>query len=138
LLHDLVSKASVIGFLVNPGDPNADADLQQAQAAAGAFGQKLIVGKASAESEIDAAIANFVEQKVAGFVVDTEPFLADKREKIVALAARYALPAVYQLRAFAAAGGLASYGTSIADANRQLGVYTSARIAGAIIMTAQK
>jgi ABC-type uncharacterized transport system substrate-binding protein len=92
LLHDLVSKASVIGFLVNPGDPNADADLQQAQAAAGAFGQKLIVGKASAESEIDAAIANFVEQKVAGFVVDTEPFLADKREKIVALAARTRCP----------------------------------------------
>ena len=84
----------------------------------------------STEGEIDAAFASFVEKKVAGLLVDTEPFLADKREKIVALAARHGLPAVSQLRAFAAAGGLASYGTSITDANRQVGVYTGRVLAG--------
>lgn len=122
--------ATVIGVLVNPKDPNADPDAQEAQAAASAFGQKLVIGGASTESEIGAAFGSFVQQKVAALFVDTEPFLADQRDKIIGLTAQHALPAVYQLRTFAAAGGLASYGTSIADANRQLGVYTGRVLTG--------
>ena len=130
LLHDLVPRAEVVGLLVNPNDPNSKPDMQDAQTAASVFGQKLIVGEASTENEIDTAFARLTTQKVQALLVDTEPFLADNRDKIVALAARYSLPAVYQLRAFAVAGGLASYGTSIIDANRQLGSYTARVLAG--------
>jgi putative ABC transport system substrate-binding protein len=130
LLHDLVPKAAAIGFLVNPEDPNAKPDTAEARVAANSFGQELVVGEASKESEIDGAFASFAAHRIGALFVDTEPFLADRRGKIIALAARYALPAVYQLRAFVAAGGLASYGTSIADANRQLGVYTGRLLTG--------
>jgi putative ABC transport system substrate-binding protein len=130
LLHELVPKATVIGFLVNPNDPNAEPDTRGAQTAANALGLHLVVAKASTESEIESAFTTFVHQQVAALLVDTEPFFTDQRTKIVALAARHALPAVYQLREFAAAGGLMTYGTSITDANRQLGVYTGRVLKG--------
>jgi putative ABC transport system substrate-binding protein len=75
-LHDMVPKAAVIGFLVNPKDPNADSDTREVQAAADVFGQKLVVAKASTEGEIDSAFATFVERRIAALFVDTEPFLA--------------------------------------------------------------
>jgi ABC-type uncharacterized transport system substrate-binding protein len=130
LLHELVPKAAVIGFLVNPNDPNAESDTRGAQTAADAFGLKLVVAKASTASAIESAFTTFVQQQVAALFVDTEPFFTDQRANIVALAARHALPAVYQLREFAAAGGLITYGTSITDANRQLGVYTGRVLKG--------
>jgi putative ABC transport system substrate-binding protein len=130
LLHELVPKATVIGFLVNPNDPNAESDTRGAQTAADAFGLKLVVAKASTASAIESAFTTFVQQQVAALFVDTEPFFTDQRANIVALAARHALPAVYQLREFAAAGGLITYGTSITDANRQLGIYTGRVLKG--------
>jgi putative ABC transport system substrate-binding protein len=130
LLHEVVPKAAVIGFLVNPKDPNAEPDTREAEAAVDVFGQKLVVAKASTESEIDSAFATFVQQRVAALFLDAEPFLMDQRVKIVAFATRHALPAVSQLREFAAAGGLVSYGTSITAANRQLGVYTGRVLKG--------
>src|SRR5437763_6019549 len=130
LLHDLMPNATVIGFLVNPKDPNAETDTREAQAAADVFGQRLVVAKASTESEIDAAFTLFAEQRVAGLFVDTEPFFTDQRIKIVSLAAQHALPAIYQLREFADAGGLITYGTSITAANRQLGTYTGRGLYG--------
>ena len=105
-------------------------DTTEAQAAVDVFGQKLVVAKASTESEIDSAFATFVQQRVAALFLDAEPFLMDQRAKIVAFAAQHALPAVSQLREFAAAGGLVSYGTSITAANRQLGVYTGRVLKG--------
>lgn len=130
LLHELVPKATVIGCLVNPKDPNAEADTQEAQIAADALGQKLIVGKASTQTEIDLAFESFAQQQVGALFVDTEPFFTDQRTKIVALAARNRLPAIYQLREFVAAGGLMTYGTSITEGNRQLGVYTARVLQG--------
>jgi putative ABC transport system substrate-binding protein len=130
MLHELVPKATVIGFLVNPNDPNAESDMTGARTAADAFRLKLVVAKASTESEIDTAFTTFVQQQVAALFVDTEPFFTDQREKIVALAARHALPAVYQLREFAVAGSLMTYGTSVTDANRLLGVYTGRVLKG--------
>jgi ABC-type uncharacterized transport system substrate-binding protein len=130
LLHDMVPKAAVIGFLVNPNDPNAEPDTREVQAAADVFGQKVVVAKASTQGEIDSAFATFVKQRAAAVFVDVEPFLMGQRAKIVALAARHALPAVSQLRMFATAGGLASYGTSLTAANRQLGVYTGRVLKG--------
>jgi len=130
LLHELVPKATVLGFLVNPNDPNAEPDTRGAQTAADALGLHVVVAKASTESDLEAAFTTFVHQQVAALLVDTEPFFTDRRAQIVARAARHALPAVYQLREFAAAGGLMTYGTSITDANRQLGVYTGRVLKG--------
>jgi putative ABC transport system substrate-binding protein len=123
LLHELLPKAIAIGFLVNPHDPNTESETKDAQAAAKVFGQNLVVVEASTESDLDAAFTNLVHHNVAALVVEPDPFFADQATKIVAIAARHSLPAVYQLRKFAAAGGLASYGTGIAEANRQVGVY---------------
>jgi putative ABC transport system substrate-binding protein len=131
LLHELVPKAAVMGFLTNAHDPNAESDTREAQAAADAIRQKLVVVKASTESDLDVAFSTLVQQRVAALFVDTDPFLTDQRTKIVALAARHALPFVSQLREFAAAGALATYGTSITGANRQLGIYTGRILKGA-------
>ena len=103
LLHELVPMATVIGFLVNPKDPNAESDTRGAQAAADAFGLHLVVAEASTASDIESTFTIFVHQQVAALFVDTEPFFTDQRAHIVALAARHALPAVYQVREFAAA-----------------------------------
>jgi putative ABC transport system substrate-binding protein len=131
LLHDLLPHASILGLLVNPNDPNAVSDINETQRAVDSFGQTLVVGKVSTVGEIDTAFVMFAAAGVQALFVDTEPFLADQRDKLVALSARNKLPAVYQLRSFAVAGGLASYGTSITDANRQLGNYTARVLTGA-------
>jgi putative tryptophan/tyrosine transport system substrate-binding protein len=131
VLHDLVPSAGTIGLLVNPKDPNAEPDARETQAAVIALGKRLVIARAGSEGEIDAAFPNLVQQGVAALIVDTEPFFTDQRRRIVALAARHALPAVYQLREFVQAGGLISYGTSITDANRQLGVYAGRVLRGA-------
>jgi len=130
ILHDLVPKAGLIGFLINPKDPNAESDTREAQAAADVFGQKLVLARASTEDEIESAFTTFLRQQVTAVFVDTEPFFTQQRVKIVALAAQSALPTVYQLREFVAAGGLISYGTSIANANREVGVYTGRILKG--------
>ena len=130
LLHQLVPKAAVIGFLVNPKDPNAEGDIKDAQAAANAFGLKLVVGKAGTKDEIDSSFETFGEQKVSALFVDAEPFLLDEHKRIIALAIRHAVPVVSQFRAFAIDGGLASYGTSLTDANRLLGVYVGRVLKG--------
>jgi putative ABC transport system substrate-binding protein len=130
LLHDLVPQAKTVGILVNPNDPNAESDAEGAQSAAKKFGQTLFVAKARTVDEIDSAFAELADKQVTGLFVDTEPFLADRRDQLVSLAARYNLPAVYQLRTFASAGGLASYGTSINDANRQVGSYAGRVLKG--------
>jgi putative ABC transport system substrate-binding protein len=130
LLHSLVPTTGVIGFLVNPKDPNAETDSKDAQAAASSLGLKLVVGAASTESEIEASLATFAQQHVGALFVDAEPFLLDNRNKIIALAVRAAVPIVSQFRLFAEDGGLASYGTSLTDANRLLGVYAGRILKG--------
>ena len=130
ILHELVPKVATIGFLLNPNDPNAESDMRGAQKAADALGLKLVFAKAGTVGEIGSAFTALVRQKVGALFVDTDPFFALHRATIVALAARHAMPAIYQLREFAAEGGLITYGTSITDANRQLGVYTGRVLSG--------
>jgi putative ABC transport system substrate-binding protein len=130
VLHELVPNATVIGFLINPQDPNAEPDATEARAAADKLGLKLVVANASTESEIDSAFTSLGEKRLEGLIVDTEPFFAGQRAKIVALAASHGLPTVYQLREFVAAGGLISYGTSLIAANRELGLYTGRVLKG--------
>ncbi len=130
LLRELVPKADAIGFLVNPNNAVAELDTSDAQAAATALGQKLIVLKVGRESDIDTAFTTIAEQRGDGLLQQVDPFLQSRRSQLVALAARYALPAIYERRDFVAAGGLMSYGTSLSDALRLVGNYTGRLLKG--------
>jgi putative tryptophan/tyrosine transport system substrate-binding protein len=123
LLHQLMPKASVIGVLVNPNRPAYEGELRELQAKAGDMKLKLVVQKAGAEGEIDAAIEALTRQKVGALLVTADPFFNSRRAQVIALVTRYAIPAIYQWREFAAAGGLMSYGPSIVAAYHQAGVY---------------
>jgi putative tryptophan/tyrosine transport system substrate-binding protein len=130
LLHEVVPSAASVGFLVNPTNPNVASDTRDVQAAADALGQKLVVVKASTSNEIDAAFAAAVQQGVAAFYVNADPFLSSRRDQLIALAARHALPTIHWQRDYAVAGGLMSYGASTADANRQVGIYVGRILKG--------
>jgi putative ABC transport system substrate-binding protein len=131
LLRELVPAAIAIGFLVDPTNPASETETSDMQSAADALGRKLLIVKASTESELDAAFAIFVQQRIDALIVAGEAFFLNRRGQLVALAARHAIPTMYHLREMAAAGGLMSYGTSIRDAYRQAGVYTGKILKGA-------
>jgi putative tryptophan/tyrosine transport system substrate-binding protein len=131
LLSELVSQARVIALLVNPNNVNAEGMIGDVREAARAKGVQLPILKAGTESEIDAAFASLVELQAGGLVVGSDPFLSSRREQLVALAAEHAVPAIYEFREFAAAGGLISYGTSLTAAYRQAGIYAGRILKGA-------
>jgi putative tryptophan/tyrosine transport system substrate-binding protein len=131
-LHELVPNAPNIAILVNPKNTlQAEIELRDVPAAARALGLQVIVLRASDESTIDAAFTITAEQGIEALLVASDTFFFSRRNQIVALAARYAVPAMYQLREYVKAGGLMSYGTSLADAYRQLGMYTGKILNGA-------
>jgi putative tryptophan/tyrosine transport system substrate-binding protein len=129
-LHELVPKASVIGFLINPNYQGSAREAVPVQAAARAIGRQLVVLNASDERGIDAVFATLAQQQVGALLVDADALFVSRRDQLVALAARHSMPAIYDLRDFVAAGGLMSYGTSLADAYRQVGVYTGRILKG--------
>ena len=131
LLHQLKPSARLIGVLVNPNRPGVEANSKELQAAAEAIGCKLVFQNAGPEHALDAAFDRFAEQRVDAVVVTADPFFNFRRPQVVALAARHAIPAVYQWREFVADGGLMSYGPSIADAYHQTGVYAGRILKGA-------
>jgi putative ABC transport system substrate-binding protein len=130
LLHEAVPAASVIGFLVNPNLPYAEVGVRDLEAAARAMGQQVRVLRAASEREFDAAFATLSEQRIGALVVGGDPFFNSRRDQLVALATRHAVPAIYENREFAAAGGLMSYGADVADAYRQVGVYAGRVLKG--------
>jgi putative ABC transport system substrate-binding protein len=130
LLRQLVPKATLMAMLVNPGSPDTDAEQRDIQAAAQAIGQQLIILDASSDRDIETAFATFVQRGAGALIVGTGAFLFSNRERLVALAARHALPAIYADREAVAAGGLMSYGPSIVDAYRQVGVYAGRVLKG--------
>jgi putative ABC transport system substrate-binding protein len=130
LLQEFAPTAKVVGFLVNPNDPNLSSQLNQAREATNALGHKLIIANATTERDLESAFAMLAHERVEDLFVQVDPFFTDRRAKITALAERYSLPAIYALREFVDAGGLMSYGTSISDANRQLGVYVGQVLKG--------
>jgi len=131
LLRELVPKANVIAFISNPNTPYAESEAGKAQEAARSFGQQLHVVRAGTAQEIDAAFATLVQLRAGGLLIGTDPFFSSRREQFVALAARHAVPAIFDLREFATAGGLLSYGASITEAYRQAGIYTGKILSGA-------
>jgi putative ABC transport system substrate-binding protein len=130
ILHELVPKAMKIGVLVNPRNPNAPTIITELQTAAGVLGLQIHIVNAATEGEFVAGFTTLVQQQAGALVVAADPFFNDQREALVALAAQHALPAIYEWREFAAAGGLVSYGTILSDAYRQAGVYTGRILKG--------
>jgi len=122
LLRQLMPKAGMIGYLLNPNNPNREFD--NVQTAARSVGQQIFVLNANDGREIDDAFATIAQQRVAALLVASDPLFFDRRDQLVALAARQAIPAIYYLRAFPQAGGLLSYGNSLTDMYRQVGTYT--------------
>ena len=130
LLHELAPNAVEIAVLVNPTFASAEAITDDMQAAANALGLKLHILHASTEHDLDVTIASIVQVPARALIVTSDPFFLSRRNRVVSLVARHALPAIYQFREFAVAGGLVSYGANLADGYRQVGVYAARIIKG--------
>ena len=130
LLREVNPNAGLIAMLVNPKSPDSETQVRDVQAAAHAIRQQIVVLNASSEHDIETAFAALVQNRAGALLVGSDPFLTDRRDQLVALAARHAIPAIYQWREFAAAGGLMSYGTSLTDAYRHVGIYTGRILKG--------
>jgi len=130
LLRQLVPKATTIAMLVNPNSPNTEAERRDVQAAALAIGQQLVIFDVGSDHDIERAFATLARRGGGALLVGAGEFMFSNSERVVALAARHALPAGYSQREYAMAGGLMSYGTSITDAYRQAGVYAGRILKG--------
>jgi putative tryptophan/tyrosine transport system substrate-binding protein len=131
ILHQLVPQAETIAVLLNPNFPLYERQLRDVQEAARARGLKIHVLRAATDREIDAAFETVAREHIAAITVAADPFFDTRRDKLVALAARHAVPTMYHFREFAAAGGLMSYGIDNRDVYRQIGVYAGQILRGA-------
>jgi putative tryptophan/tyrosine transport system substrate-binding protein len=130
LLHELIPAATLIGVLVNPYAPSIATQLNDVHSAARALRQQVHIVNAGNEREIDAAFVMLAQRKVAAVLVSANAYFISRRDQIVTLAAQHAIPAIYEQREFAAAGGLMSYGTIITDAYRLMGDYAGRILKG--------
>jgi ABC-type uncharacterized transport system substrate-binding protein len=130
LLHELVPTATTIAVLINADYSPAKNQLQEVQEAAARLGVQILVLRANAETDLDAVFADLVRQRAGALLVCAYPFFFSRRQQLVVLAVRHAVPAIYEWREFAAGGGLMSYGTNINDAYRQMGVYAGRILKG--------
>jgi putative ABC transport system substrate-binding protein len=130
LQHELVPSATIIAMLVNPTNPNAEPVSRQLQAAAQSLGLEMPVVRVSTERDLDTAFASLVRLRAGALVIGADAFFTSRSEQLAALALRHAVPAIYQGREFAAAGGLMSYGGSLAAQDRLAGIYTGRILKG--------
>ncbi len=130
VLYELVPNASVSAFLLNPHFGDAVLQAQAMQAAARSLGHRLVVMQASTDAQIAANFATLSRDRIGALVVQNDAFFDSQRSQIIALASRNLIPAIYHIREFPAAGGLMSYGASLADAYRQVGVYAGRILKG--------
>lgn len=131
LLREVVPRAKVIALLVNPNFPVADFQVANAQEAVRSMGLELEILRAGTDQEIDAAFEIVAQQRIPALSVSADPYFDTRRSKLVALAARYAIPAMFQFREYAEAGGLMSYGIDLSDVYRQVGDYAGQILKGA-------
>jgi putative tryptophan/tyrosine transport system substrate-binding protein len=130
LLRQLVPQATSIGFLLNPSYPPSEDQLKDAEEAARAMRQQVYVLRADTDDDIDEAFETVTRRSIPALAVAAAPFFDTRRAKLVALAARHAVPTMYHFREFAEAGGLVSYGIDPADVYRQVGIYTGRVLKG--------
>lgn len=130
LLRELVPNAALIAALVNPTFPTTINQTKELHKAADKLGQRIQIINASSEPEINAAFASVKQLQAGAMLVAADPFFASRRDQIVSLATKYAIPAIYEQRAFTAAGGLMSYGTNLPEGYRQAGIYTGRILKG--------
>jgi len=130
VLHEAVPKTDLIGLLVNPSNPSSDSDIKAAEAAAASLGHKVILVRASEQSNLETAFATLIEQRAGALLVTADLFFFSQIDQIVALAARYQLPTLCAYRDCPDAGGLISYGVNVADAHRLQGVYAGRILKG--------
>ena len=130
LMQQLLPANTSITVLINPDNPNADIDMPELQDAARTLGQSIGFVKARSEAEIDAVFGMLGERRASALLVNTDPFFLARRGQFVSLAARHGIPAIYAQREFVTAGGLISYGASLADAYRQVGIYAGRILKG--------
>jgi putative ABC transport system substrate-binding protein len=130
LLSQMVPQASLIAMLVNPGSPQSERLVKDAQAAASAIGRQVFAVHASTERDFDTAFGTIAQRQAGALLVSNDIFFNSMRDKLVALAASYRVPAIYEFREFAAAGGLMSYGNSLTDVIVKMG-FTPAKFSGA-------
>jgi putative ABC transport system substrate-binding protein len=131
LAREFTPQAAAIGFLVNPNNANYQIYMREADEAAKALGQKIIVLHAGTENECDAAFAELARQQAGALIVESDPFFNEITVHLVVSAARLSIPVVFSRREFTVAGGLLSYGSSATEAYRQLGIYTGRILNGA-------
>jgi putative ABC transport system substrate-binding protein len=130
LARELVPKAAVIAFLLNPNNPNTEIRLRDVQEAGRAIGQQVRILYASSEQHFDTVFATLVQERIGALVVADDTMFVNRRGQLTALAARHAVPAIYQPREFTVAGGLMSYGPSPTDNYRNAGIYTGRILKG--------
>ena len=130
LLRELVPNGATIGMLVNPASPDSDFEMRDIQDAARILGRQIHILTASSDADFDGVFATLVKQQVGALIVAADAYFSGRRGRIVALAARHGVPAIYDRREFPDAGGLISYGHHRADAYRQLGIYTGRILKG--------
>jgi putative ABC transport system substrate-binding protein len=131
LLHELVPAAVRVGLLVNPRVPQTETVTRDVAAAASAIGLQIDVVEASESREIEAAFRTLVRNRADALVIGADPFFANRRLQLATLATRHAIPAIFNIREYAEAGGLMSYGTSLIETYRQVGIYTGKILKGA-------
>jgi len=130
LLRELAPKARLIGFLANNENPSADSDTTDVRTSASALGQQIHVAAASTDADLEPVFVTLVQKSVGALLVASDPLLFTNRNHIAALAAKYAIPTIYDRREVVAEGGLISYGPSFADVNRQAGNYVGRILKG--------
>jgi putative ABC transport system substrate-binding protein len=130
LIRELLPKAELIALLVNPTSPVAEPQTRDAQAAADALGLKLSVLSAVTENDFDQVFATLIQRRADALFISADPFLSSRRERLVALSARHAIPTLYEIREFAEAGGLMSYGTVLREGYYKGGIYAGRILKG--------
>jgi putative tryptophan/tyrosine transport system substrate-binding protein len=130
LLHEMAPRADPIAVLVDPNFVSAETQVRDVEEAAASLRLQLVIVRAGTEYEIDAAFVTFVQRRAAALLVCAAPFFYTRLQQLVSLSAQHAIPAMHERRDFAEAGGMMSYGTSLSDAYRQMGVYVGRILTG--------